>query len=217
MHSRLMAWCGSFLVGGALVCVLGSSACGSSSSGTGPLSDDTAADDSGASSSGSSSGASSGASSSGGTVRDAGSSSGIADDGSAEKPTVIACGTTCSLKTQTCCLDLNMNGHCVAHGTSCGTSGGPPEAAFNCEGASDCPSGQVCCGVADQTMLQAETVCMAKCPTESSSSTQGQVQVCKGDKECQNGKPCIPQTCHSGSNLNLCGLTPQAPFSCSAR
>jgi hypothetical protein len=106
-----------------------------------------------------------------------------------------------------------MTGHCVKHGTACAFL----QAAFSCLGASDCPSGQICCGVADQNAGEAETVCMASCPTMSSSSTQGQVQVCKGNAECQNQKTCLSQTCLAGSNLNLCGLTTQAPFSCKAR
>jgi hypothetical protein len=215
MH-RLNRWCGSFLLGTAVACVLSSSACSSS---TAPLPGDGSDDSGTSSSSGSSSGgssSSSGSSSSGGKP-DAGSSSGTLADASADAATVLDCGGPCNLQTNTCCLAMNQNGTCVPHGTACGTSGGLPEAAFNCEGASDCPSGQVCCGVANETQLTAGTVCKATCPTMSSSPSQGQVQVCKGNAECQNKMNCIAQTCVNGSNLNLCGLTSQAPYSCKAR
>ena len=214
MHSRLMAWCSGLLAGGAFACVVASSACGSSSGGN-PLGGGADGDDSGmGSSSGtsSSSGSGSGAGSSGssGTTHDSGTSSGLPADASEDAPSVIACGGSCDLSTHTCCLASDMTGHCVTHGTACASL----QASFACEGASDCPSGQVCCGVADQTKLEAGTVCMATCPTMSSSATQGQVQVCKGNAECQNKKSCIPQSCAGGANLDLCGLTPDPPYSC---
>jgi hypothetical protein len=215
MHSRLMAWSSVLFAGSAVACLVASSAC-NSSSGTTPLGDDGSnADDSGT---GSSSGTSSSSgASSGSSNHDAGSSSGGTTDASANSPTVLDCGGSCNLTTNTCCLASDMTGHCVTHGTACGTSGGLPEAEFDCLGASDCPSGQVCCGIADENQLEAKTVCMATCPTMSSSSTQGQVQLCKGNAECQNKMDCIAQTCLANSNFNLCGLTSQAPYSCKAR
>ena len=54
---------------------------------------------------------------------------------------------------------------------------------------------------------------MQTCPTQGN-SMQGQVQVCKGKAECQNKMDCIPQQCLGGANLDLCGLTSQAPFMC---
>jgi hypothetical protein len=90
-------------------------------------------------------------------------------------------------------------------------------ASFKCGGAIDCPSGQVCCGVVNQALVQAETSCMASCPTTSSGMTQGQAQVCRSTVECQNQMDCIAQTCAGGANLNICGLTSQMPFNCKAR
>ncbi len=90
-------------------------------------------------------------------------------------------------------------------------------AAFNCGGSVDCPSGQVCCGEADQLSGSAQTVCADSCPTMSSSSKQGQAQVCRGNAECQNHMDCLPQQCLGTANLNLCGLTSQAPFDCVAK
>jgi hypothetical protein len=210
MHSRLMAWCSGLLAGGAFACVVGSSACGSSSSGS-PLGGGADGDDSGSGSSSSGSGSGAGTSSSSGTAsHDSGTSSGLATDASEDAPSVVDCGGSCDLSTHTCCLASDMTGHCVPHGTACGSL----QVSFTCEGASDCPSGQVCCGVADQTKLEAGTVCQATCPTMSSSATQGQVQVCKGNAECQNKKSCIPQSCAGGANLDLCGLTPDPPYSC---
>lgn len=108
---------------------------------------------------------------------------------------------------------MQPTGKCIAHGAQCPLL----TAAFSCGGESDCPSGQVCCGMANQATESAKTVCAASCPTESSSSMQGQAQVCKGNYECQNGMDCIPQQCLGTANLNLCGLTMAAPFSCVQR
>ena len=61
----------------------------------------------------------------------------------------------------------------------------------------------------------AGTACATSCPTQGN-AMQGQAQICKGDAECQNKMQCIPQTCLDGANLDLCGLTSQAPFMCTA-
>jgi hypothetical protein len=120
----------------------------------------------------------------------------------------------CNLLNQTCCVGVdakgNPTGTCVKHGASCPVL----TAAFNCAGKSDCPTGQICCGTA--TTTSAQTSCATSCPTQGNSS-QGQAQLCKGNAECQNGMTCIPQTCLEGANLDLCGLTSQAPFNCKAR
>jgi hypothetical protein len=84
-------------------------------------------------------------------------------------------------------------------------------AAFSCEGESDCPAGEVCCGQA--TTTSASTQCAKTCPTQGN-SMQGTVQLCKGSAECQNKMNCIPQQCLGTANLDLCGLTSQAPFMC---
>ncbi len=234
MNLRSMASSPIF-VGSALACALAIFACSSKS----PLpvddgDDASSGDDATATSSGtgSGSGASSGSGSgtSSGTHVDSGTGSssgshdsglapGIPADAAEDAPSVIVCGSnpSCNLATQTCCVgqDVNMNptGKCVAHGANCPLL----SAAFMCGGASDCPSGQVCCGVADQNMGSAKTQCATTCPTMSTSSTQGQAQICKGDSECENGMKCIPQVCLGEANLNLCGLTSQAPFMCTAR
>jgi hypothetical protein len=214
----------------------GASACGNKS--PSPVSDDidddaSAGDDAtgsgGGTTSSSGSGGSSGSSgSSGGSSGSSGSSSGTHPDAGtkphdaglpadADAPTISPCGPTpmCDLQTQTCCVGVDAQnqptGKCVSHGTTCPLL----TAAFNCGGASDCPKGQVCCGVA--TSGSADTQCATTCPTESSSSMQGQAQVCKGSAECQNKLQCIPQTCLGSANLDLCGLTSQKPFSCVAQ
>jgi hypothetical protein len=40
-------------------------------------------------------------------------------------------------------------------------------------------------------------------------------QLCAQDEECQNGQPCIAQTC-LGSTFYFCGLISQAPYNCKA-
>jgi hypothetical protein len=75
----------------------------------------------------------------------------------------------------------------------------------------------VCCGQADKTAGTAQTICTSSCPTTSTPPNQGQVQVCRiGSGECQNQMQCISQTCLGTAKLDLCGLTSQAPFSCTA-
>jgi hypothetical protein len=107
---------------------------------------------------------------------------------------------------------------CVKHGAACPTTGF--YGSFACQGAVDCASGQVCCGFADEGAGKAGSECRSTCPTMSTSATQGQAQTCKGDAECAapkgNGMKCVTQTCVGGSNLSLCGLTTQAPYSCKA-
>jgi hypothetical protein len=208
MH-QLTRWSGPFLFSATAFVLSVASAC-SSSSGTG-LGDDST-DDAGMSSSSSGGSTSSSGSSSGG------SSSGTkADGGSGGGATVLDCGGSCNLSTHTCCKDPNgANNSCVAHGTACPQLFG----SFSCEGVVDCPSGQVCCGFADETALKAGTECRSTCPTMSASASQGQAQVCKGDAECAapkgNGMKCIPQMCVGGANLSLCGLTSSPPYSCTA-
>jgi hypothetical protein len=129
--------------------------------------------------------------------------------------TVIDCGGSCNLSTHTCCKDaLGDNNSCVTHGTACPALHG----SFACEGEVDCPSGQICCGYADEGSGDAGTECRPKgmCATESMSSTQGQAQVCKTTTECDNKMACTSQTCVGGANLFLCGLTSKPPYSCTA-
>ncbi len=165
--------------------------------------------------SGSSSGSSSGSHPDGGkvTVNDAGGPPALPADPTA--PSIGQCGSTanCDLRTQTCCVgedaQNNITGKCISHGLTCPLL----TAAFSCYGESDCPTGKVCCGTA--TSASAGTACATSCPTQGN-SMQGQAQICKGNAECQNKMQCIPQTCLAGANLDLCGLTSQAPFMCTA-
>ncbi|HEX4446153.1 MAG TPA: hypothetical protein VH044_05440 [Polyangiaceae bacterium] len=194
---------------------MAATACGSQSSPPNFGDDATQDDDSGSGSgSGTASGSGSGSGSSSGS--DAGHVS--TPDASPNSPTVITCGSgTCNLKTNTCCVGQdakgNTTGSCIAHGTTCPML----TVSFNCGGAVDCPSSQVCCGEADEVAVSAQTVCTDSCPTMSSSSTKGQAQVCRGSAECGNQMDCIAQTCLGTANLSLCGLTNQKPFSCVAR
>jgi hypothetical protein len=189
---------------------------GSTSGSTGSGGGETSSSGSGSTSgSGSGSGSSSGSHPDAGTVLviDAGGPPPLPADPTA--PSIGQCGSTanCDLRTQTCCVGVdahnNVTGKCISHGAACPIL----TAAFSCYGESDCPSGKVCCGTA--TSASAGTACATSCPTQGN-SMQGQAQICKGDAECQNKMQCIPQTCLDGANLDLCGLTSQAPFMCTA-
>jgi hypothetical protein len=136
-------------------------------------------------------------------------------DGSVTTPTIVECGGSCNLSTQTCCLGVdalgNPTGKCIQHGAKCPIL----TAAFTCGGAVDCPAGKVCCGQADSTAMTAGTSCTDTCPTQSNAAqTQGSAQVCRGSAECQNRMECIAQVCRNQSKFNLCGLTSQDPFQC---
>jgi hypothetical protein len=212
MH-QLARWSGPFFMSATAAVLTIASACSSSSNP--PLTGDDGTDDAGGSSSGANPGSSSSSSSSSSGTTTSSSSGGKDGGGSSSGATVLDCGGSCDLATHTCCKDaVGMNNVCVAHGAACPSSG--IYGSFACEGVPDCPSGQVCCGFADEGAAKAGTQCQASCPTMSTSSTQGQAQVCKTDGECQNKMKCTSQTCVGNANLNLCGLTSQPPYSCKA-
>jgi hypothetical protein len=76
---------------------------------------------------------------------------------------------------------------------------------LHCSGATDCSSGNVCCGVYDLTALTAGTVCQpGPCMI---------AQFCETNEECVNHMPCQGQTC-AGGHLYLCGVQSQAPYNC---
>ncbi len=211
-----------------------SAACSSKTSGSGSGDDEgeggsgsSGSGGSGSSGSGSGGSGSSGSASSGsastGTVTTSGSSTTGSTSGGTTGDagvTIVTCGQDqCNLSTNTCCVGLDTQtlqptGRCIAHNAACMSE----EAAFNCGGAVDCAKGQVCCGTADKTTLQAQTFCQSSCPTTSSSDgTTGQSQVCRDSAECLNKMECIPQTCVSGfAHLDLCGLQTQQPYGCMA-
>jgi hypothetical protein len=109
------------------------------------------------------------------------------------------------------------------------------EAQFECLEASECPSGQVCCGVANNT--QGTASAGSQCEDISASghcdpvadagaaSTMGSAQLCQTDAECVNHMTCSWQVCTIPTtvagvavtlkpNLTMCGLQSAAPFNC---
>jgi hypothetical protein len=197
--------------------------CGNGSSGSSGTPDSSSEASSGSSSSSS---GSSGSSGSGGSASSSGSgssggfieaSSGPLNDGS-----VHYCGSTpCDLKSNTCCVSDVLIGMCVPHGQSCPAN----NAAFNCLGEADCTTaGQVCCGRADSVAETAETLCATPLSGGSpcnNGASDVSAQICESTAECQNGLPCIAQTCNVSSSLPavhlaMCGLQSAAPFNCTA-
>ncbi len=173
---------------------------------------------------GSGSGSGSGSVGDGG-VRESGSSS-----GGQKVPTnvvyndagVVMCGTPCPLTANICCISPFGQGTCLATSKTCPAQ----QAVFKCVQQADCPTGQVCCGVANQTAQTAGAQCQDvsttgnKCTpvATGASPTQGSAQLCQTNAECKTGT-CIWQDCAVGTlkpSLTMCGLQSGAPFNCKA-
>jgi hypothetical protein len=41
-------------------------------------------------------------------------------------------------------------------------------------------------------------------------------QLCEQNEECQNGQPCIAQSCILGAMFHFCGVQSEPPYSCHA-
>ncbi len=241
-----------------LLSALGVVGCGKSSSGG--FDDDDASsgqqgeDGSSPSSSGSpsfgsssSSGSGTGSSSSG-SHGSSGSGSGSSGGSSASTARVVSsvvytdggvpvCGSTpCDLTSNVCCVSAQGDGSCLKAGSTCpdtvilGSSF--PQAQFDCLQASDCPAGDVCCGVATDATntASAGSNCQdisstGQCsPVASGSqSKSGSAQLCQTDAECKNKQTCQWQVCDvqtpygaASPNLTMCGPQTGAPFNCKA-
>jgi hypothetical protein len=81
------------------------------------------------------------------------------------------------------CADSNL-GACE--------SGNP----YYCDEAADCEPGLHCCKGASRTMFR----CQASC--------EGDIQLCKGDAECENGLPCTAYMC-TLQPMATCGPLPE--------
>jgi|HubBroStandDraft_1064217.scaffolds.fasta_scaffold30428_1 hypothetical protein len=148
---------------------------------------------------------------------------------------VPLCGSVaCNLTSNTCCVALNQTGSCIPQGQSCTSQ----EAQFKCLEASDCPSGQVCCGVANNSAgaASAGSECQdiaaaghcSPVPDAGAQSTLGSAQLCQTNAECVNHMDCTWQVCSIDTtidgvpnvmlmpNLTMCGLQSAAPFNCTA-
>jgi hypothetical protein len=128
---------------------------------------------------------------------------------------------------------LNQTGSCIPHAQSCTSQ----EAQFKCLQASDCASGQVCCGVANNSAgaASAGSQCedigsgghCSPVADAGAQSTMGSAQLCQTDAECVNHMQCVWQVCTIPTtvdgvsvtlmpNLTMCGIQSAAPFDCSA-
>jgi hypothetical protein len=134
-----------------------------------------------------------------------------------------AANMTCDLTQNTCCVNGLGVGSCMSGHNGCGAG---LYAAFECIEATDCPSGQVCCGYADSTTSTAGSKCQDvsgngnKC-SPAPTTTQGSVQFCQKTCECKDGSECVPQSCNVGAslpaNLTMCGLQSEKPYNCTAK
>lgn len=208
-------------------------ACSSKTSGS--LGGDDESDASGSSSGGSSSGSGNGSSSSGGQSGGLGSSSGSSgasgSGGSSQRVLgpvqfnsagVPLCGSTaCDLSTHICCLTQALQATCIANTAMCPSMA----ASFGCLQKSDCPTGKVCCAVADVSTSTAGTACQDvasqgdKC-LPATSANSASAQACQTSAECVNGATCSWQDCAVSGipmepELVLCGVQSEAPFNCS--
>jgi hypothetical protein len=133
--------------------------------------------------------------------------------------TIATCsGTTpCDLRSNTCCLTLSLGGSteaCLAGAnTSCG-SALPDHCRYSC----DCPAGESCCGDVNASTFSGSTTCQlvpsgGSCTPPASGYVTA--QLCAEDDECQNGQPCIAQTCLGGT-FYFCGLQSEQPYNCKA-
>ena len=165
------------------------------------------------------------ASDDGGVTSDDGSSDGAGDDGpDAAASTCVsytppACGTTpCDLRTHTCCVTFSLQARCLAGANAkCASN----EASIHCQQACECSGGQVCCGVMNKIVGVVQSVCQSVpsgglCVPNPQTVSQASAQLCTETAECQNGQPCVSQTCIYGANVKVCGLQSQAPFNCVA-
>lgn len=197
-------------------------ACSSSSGSPNIFGDDASASSSGsggASSSGSSSGSGSGSGAATSSSSGSGSTNRVPSNVTFNDAGIPLCGTTaCDLKTNECCLTPPPYvATCNPQGTTC-----PGQAIFNCVDETDCPSGEVCCGVANETAGTAGTECQDIASNNNQcspapSATMASAQVCQTTAECKNGMTCTWQDCTVGSgvvSLAMCGVQSGAVFNC---
>jgi hypothetical protein len=124
----------------------------------------------------------------------------------------------CDLTANTCCVTPALpapTGACEP-GTSNPCDGGASP--FHCAYACDCVAGDSCCGAINTTTYQGSATCQAV-PSGGSCTgplNEATAQLCKQDSECQNGQPCIAQSCLAGAMFHFCGVQSQPPFRCVA-
>lgn len=158
-------------------------------------------------------------------------SGGMMDSGSDAAPnacdsyTPPLCGTVpCDLRSNTCCVLFTLQNpppaRCVPGAAAvCDKS---KEVTVHCLHACDC-QGENCCGLYDKIHGVVQSVCQpdselvgGNCFPSPPTAVVTSAQLCKVDSECQNGQPCIDQTCIYGAHLSICGLQSQDPFKCMA-
>jgi len=150
------------------------------------------------------------------------------DSGACESYTPPICGTTpCDLRSNTCCITFVLQNpppaRCVPGASATCNSN---EITAHCLQACECGGGY-CCGQYDKIHGVVQSVCESEselvafdgglnCYPSPETVSSAAAQLCKTDAECQNGQPCISQTCVAGANLSVCGLQSQSPYDCVA-
>ena len=112
-----------------------------------------------------------------------------------EPPGQMACGgSTCDEATQFCCVQTGGAESCQTTGTACAGS------RRECDKASDCPPGNVCCF--DFSAQPASASCHSDC----GGGGDTRVQACRTPSECLSGA-CATHACVAGGSIESC-----APF-----
>lgn len=119
----------------------------------------------------------------------------IVTDAAPEPPRQMACGSnTCDEATQFCCVQAGGTESCQGTATACAGS------RRECDKASDCPPGNVCCF--DFSSQPASASCHSDC----GGGGDTRVQACRTATECLSGA-CATHACVSGGSIESC-----APF-----
>jgi hypothetical protein len=109
-----------------------------------------------------------------------------------EPPEEMACGgTPCDEATQFCCVQAGGAESCLATGTACAGS------RRECDKASDCPPGNVCCF--DFSSQPASASCHSDC----GGGGDTRVQACRTPTECLSGT-CAAHACAAGGSVESC-------------
>lgn len=116
---------------------------------------------------------------------------------------MLACGTSvCNEATQFCCVQASGFESCQSSSDTCAMLGG---ARRDCDKASDCPNGEVCCY--DFSSIPATTGCHADCGGGGST----RVQACRTQAECLSGA-CSVHACTTGGSIESCApFAPECP------
>jgi len=116
----------------------------------------------------------------------------LSGDAAAAPDGAVACGAaTCSVATQTCCVQ-DAGASCIQNGATCPGA----VAILRCEKAADCSGQNVCCFEAN-----GNGAIVASCRQDCNGGDR--VQACKTQAECQGGT-CTVHACTFGGSVETC-------------